>query len=406
MINNNLMLYIFSTFIKTILFSILIYRCTEILYSKKTFRFIVYFFSILLIGECIQLYINNDFFELIIFHLFQLGVIFCVYDKKTLNPLIAFSFGYYLLCIYSNINLGINEYILSRYSIATFGEYNLLENIVMLILIYLCMQKKDKIKDFIKTISEDKIITKLFIGGTFACDAFIGLFYCESSKVKNIKMILTFFIYIAMIILINYLVKVINKSYILDQLNKEMEIKNDELRKIKHDYGAQISYLYGLFLLQRWENLKEAIDKIVDMNESVSSGVIVDNLKNSIIREAFEPILNKGIHVAIEENTYLNNINVDKEELLGIISDVGKALANLINEKGIILATTYISIDNIIIKVEGSGIIEEGALRDYSLIDGLRDRLVNINKAVIKNGGKMLFKYNHVSTQIKISFPI
>nr|WP_243156235.1 histidine kinase [Clostridium butyricum] len=400
------MLYIFSTFIKTILFSILIYRCTEILYSKKTFRFIVYFFSILLIGECIQLYINNDFFELIIFHLFQLGVIFCVYDKKTLNPLIAFSFGYYLLCIYSNINLGINEYILSRYSIATFGEYNLLENIVMLILIYLCMQKKDKIKDFIKTISEDKIITKLFIGGTFACDAFIGLFYCESSKVKNIKMILTFFIYIAMIILINYLVKVINKSYILDQLNKEMEIKNDELRKIKHDYGAQISYLYGLFLLQRWENLKEAIDKIVDMNESVSSGVIVDNLKNSIIREAFEPILNKGIHVAIEENTYLNNINVDKEELLGIISDVGKALANLINEKGIILATTYISIDNIIIKVEGSGIIEEGALRDYSLIDGLRDRLVNINKAVIKNGGKMLFKYNHVSTQIKISFPI
>ncbi len=373
---------------------------------EKTFRFIVYFFSILLIGECIQLYINNDFFELIIFHLFQLGVIFCVYDKKTLNPLIAFSFGYYLLCIYSNINLGINEYILSRYSIATFGEYNLLENIVMLILIYLCMQKKDKIKDFIKTISEDKIITKLFIGGTFACDAFIGLFYCESSKVKNIKMILTFFIYIAMIILINYLVKVINKSYILDQLNKEMEIKNDELRKIKHDYGAQISYLYGLFLLQRWENLKEAIDKIVDMNESVSSGVIVDNLKNSIIREAFEPILNKGIHVAIEENTYLNNINVDKEELLGIISDVGKALANLINEKGIILATTYISIDNIIIKVEGSGIVEEGALRDYSLIDGLRDKLVNINKSVIKNGGKMLFKYNHISTQIKISFPV
>lgn len=406
MINDNFILYIFSTFIKTILFSILIYKCTEILYLKKTFKLIVYFFSILLIGECIQLYINNDFFELILFHLFQLGVVFCVYDKKTLNPLISFSFGYYLLCIYSNINLGINEYILSRYSIATFGKYNFLENIVILILIFLCIQKKDKIRDFIKKISEDKIITTLFIGGTFACDAFIGLFYCESSKVKNIKIILTFFIYVAMIILINYLVKVINKSYILDQLNREMERKNDELRKIKHDYGAQISYLYGLFLLQRWEHLKEAIDKIVDMNESVSSGVIVDNLENSIIREAFEPILNKGIHVAIEENTYLNNINVDKKELRRIISEVGKALANLINEKGIILATTYISIDNIIIKVECSGIIEEGALRDYSLIDGLRDKLVNINKSVIKNGGKMLFKYNHISTQIKISFPI
>nr|WP_243278611.1 histidine kinase [Clostridium butyricum] len=406
MINDNLMLYVLSTFMKTILFSNLIYKCTEILYLKKTFKFIVYFFSILLIGECIQLYITNDFFKVIIFHLFQLSVVFCVYYKKTLNPLIAFSFGYYLLCIYSNINLGINEYIVSRYSISTFGEYNLFENIVILIITFLCIQKKDKIGDLIKTISEDKIITVLFIGGTFACDVFIGLFYCQASKFNTIKMIFTFLIYIAMIILINYLVKVINKSYILDQLNKEMEIKNDELRKIKHDYGAQISYLYGLFLLQRWENLKEAIDKIVDMNESVSSGVIVDNLENSIIREAFEPILNKGIHVAIEENTYLNNINVDKNELLIIISDIGKILSDIICERGIILATTYISIDNIIIKVEGSGIIEEGALRDYSLIDGLRDKLVGINKSVMKNGGKMLFKYNHISIQIKISFPI
>ncbi|KJZ85290.1 hypothetical protein ClosIBUN22A_CONTIG78g01779 [Clostridium sp. IBUN22A] len=406
MINDNLMLYVLSTFMKTILFSNLIYKCTEILYLKKTFKFIVYFFSILLIGECIQLYITNDFFKVIIFHLFQLSTYNIKLSKKTLNPLIAFSFGYYLLCIYSNINLGINEYIVSRYSISTFGEYNLFENIVILIITFLCIQKKDKIGDLIKTISEDKIITVLFIGGTFACDVFIGLFYCQASKFNTIKMIFTFLIYIAMIILINYLVKVINKSYILDQLNKEMEIKNDELRKIKHDYGAQISYLYGLFLLQRWENLKEAIDKIVDMNESVSSGVIVDNLENSIIREAFEPILNKGIHVAIEENTYLNNINVDKNELLIIISDIGKILSDIICERGIILATTYISIDNIIIKVEGSGIIEEGALRDYSLIDGLRDKLVGINKSVMKNGGKMLFKYNHISTQIKISFPI
>lgn len=329
-----------------------------------------------------------------------------MYYKKTLNPLIAFSFGYYLLCIYSNINLGINEYIVSRYSISTFSEYNLFENIVILIITFLCIQKKDKIGDLIKTISEDKIITVLFIGGTFACDVFIGLFYCQASKFNTIKMIFTFLIYIAMIILINYLVKVINKSYILDQLNKEMEIKNDELRKIKHDYGAQISYLYGLFLLQRWENLKEAIDKIVDMNESVSSGVIVDNLENSIIREAFEPILNKGIHVAIEENTYLNNINVDKNELLIIISDIGKILSDIICERGMILAKTYVSIDNMVIKLECTGGGEQGLLQDYSIIDGLRDKLVNINKSVIKNGGKMLFKYNHISTQIKISFPI
>jgi hypothetical protein len=159
-------------------------------------------------------------------------------------------------------------------------------------------------------------------------------------------------------------------------------------------------------LLQRWENLKEAIDKIVDMNKSVSSGAIVDNLDDSIIREAFEPILNKGIHVAIEENAYLNNMNINKNELLIIISDIGKILSDIICERGMILAKTYVSIDNMVIKLECTGGGEQGLLQDYSIIDGLRDKLVGINKSVIKNGGKMLFKYNHISTQIKISFPI
>lgn len=407
MTNDNLILYCVNTFIKSILVSSLIYKCIEIPKLEKLLKFIVYFIYTLLLGVYINLFIyDNVFLKLTVFHLFQFFIIYILYNKEKISSLIGFSIAYYILCIYWSVDIGVNEYIMYTNSINSFNKYNLFENIVLIIIIFLCIYSKDKITKTVEVILEDKRITTIFICGTFVFNIFLGIFYSDLLKLNNVKIILIFIIYIGMIILINYLMKIINKSYILDQLNKEMEIKNDQLRKIKHDYGAQISYLYGLFLLKRWDDLKEAIDKIVDMNKDVSSGVIIDNLDDSLIKDAFKPILNKGIHVAIEENVYLNNINIDKDELFKIVSEVGKALANLINEGGIILAKTYISIDNIIIKVECSGIIYEKQLKDYSIMDELRNRLVIINKIVTKNGGKILLKYNNISTEIKVFFPI
>ena len=39
---------------------------------------------------------------------------------------------------------------------------------------------------------------------------------------------------------------------------------NNELKKVKHDYGAQISYLYGLHLMGQHERLGSALKDIIN----------------------------------------------------------------------------------------------------------------------------------------------
>ena len=44
--------------------------------------------------------------------------------------------------------------------------------------------------------------------------------------------------------------------------NSFLEKKNEELKKIKHDYGSQISYLYGLHLMKKYDKLGDALKNI------------------------------------------------------------------------------------------------------------------------------------------------
>ncbi|MDU3350222.1 MAG: histidine kinase, partial [Clostridium sp.] len=50
-------------------------------------------------------------------------------------------------------------------------------------------------------------------------------------------------------------------------LNEELESKINELKKIKHDYGSQISYLYGAYLMNNYEKLGELLKGIIEGND-------------------------------------------------------------------------------------------------------------------------------------------
>ena len=108
-----------------------------------------------------------------------------------------------------------------------------------------------------------------------------------------------FFIFFVVILV--YFWKVNQKSKQIYKLNEALEIKNSELRKIKHDYGAQISYLYGLCLMERFDDLKKSLKDIINNNESTPTAVEVNKNENSLLSLALKPAIDKGIHVIIEE---------------------------------------------------------------------------------------------------------
>jgi len=61
-----------------------------------------------------------------------------------------------------------------------------------------------------------------------------------------------------------YIIRIASKRREIDRLNDDLQDNNNKLRKIKHDYGAQISYFYGLCLMDRYNDLESALKDVID----------------------------------------------------------------------------------------------------------------------------------------------
>ncbi|WP_294155743.1 hypothetical protein [uncultured Clostridium sp.] len=215
----------------------------------------------------------------------------------------------------------------------------------------------------------------------------------------------------AAVTLLIHSIEVEKKARIADELNEQLEVKNSELRKIKHDYGAQISYLYGLYLLERWDSLGEAIDNIIENNNSVLSSVLLNEGVDSKITQAVNKLLQKGIHVIIEENADIKIIKIEYNELISIIKGICEAILHVIGEQGLIKIRTYIRMDQFIINFESSNLgyiySNEREKNKYTNIKkSLKILLKDVISMVSKNNGKIYIKKGNNLFQIKIKFPV
>ena len=156
------------------------------------------------------------------------------------------------------------------------------------ILLFLCFKYMNKIKQIHKLIINEGFST-IFLIMSFFLD-FILTFYLitlgeKSQLIKNIIYIV-FFLFLIVILI--YFWKIHQKSEQIYKLNEALEIKNSELSKIKHDYGAQISYLYGLCLMERFDDLKKSLKDIINNNESTPTAVEISENQEFIIITCFK----------------------------------------------------------------------------------------------------------------------
>ena len=284
------------------------------------------------------------------------------------------------------------------------------------ILIFLCFKYIDKIKQIYKLIINEKFSIIILIM-SFLLD-FIITFYLltlseESQLLKNIIYIIFFLFFVVILV---YFWKIHQKSEQIYKLNEALEIKNNELRKIKHDYGAQISYLYGLCLMERFDDLKKSLKDIINNNESTPTAVEVSNNENSLLSLALKPAIDKGIHVIIEEKCDFNLINMNEMEFYRVISNIVNNAIKAMNGQGIIIAKSYEYLGNAVIKIENNGpkideqhlakIFESGfTTKDNS--DKSHGYGLSIVKDLVEsNNGKIYVKSTDTATEFKIVLPI
>ena len=361
---------------------------------------------------------NNPGVSIIITHILALCTVAIFYRKNIIAAITSHTIIYSIVVMYSIVfgNL-IFEYIKGIIPI----EYINYEKIFILyipqwIIIFVCFKYIGKIQQICRLLISERFAINAVIM-SFVLD-FILTFYVltlsdKSQLVKNIIYILFFMFFVA---ILAYFWKIHQKSEQIYKLNKALEIKNNELRKIKHDYGAQISYLYGLSLMERFDDLKKSLKDIINNNESTPTAVEVTRNGNSMLSLALKPAIETGIHVIIEENCDFELINMSEMEFYRVVSNIVNNAIRAMNGEGIIIAKSYEYLENAIIRIENNGPkIEEHHLKDIFKVGFTTKEndehnhgygLSIVKDLVEDHNGKVYVKSSDTATEFKIVLPI
>ena len=360
--------------------------------------------------------IIHNIYAYVLFQFFGgLVLAIVIFNNEKLNILVSYLISIFIIqiiemMIYSSNSLIFAKLLIGRsYEILTYSLFKLL---YIYIVVILCFIFREFIKNIefmlyynIKGIRVLALFVILCLGIRILIS---GKFNVNISYLRITAMII---IGGAAVTLLIHSIEVEKKARIADELNEQLEVKNSELRKIKHDYGAQISYLYGLYLLERWDSLGEAIDNIIENNNSVLSSVLLNEGVDSKITQAVNKLLQKGIHVIIEENADIKIIKIEYNELISIIKEICEAILHVIGEQGLIKIRTYIRMDQFIINFESSNLgyiySNEREKNKYTNIKkSLKILLKDVISMVSKNNGKIYIKKGNNLFQIKIKFPV
>lgn len=351
-------------------------------------------------------------------HIIGLLITIVFYKKNILKAIISYTIMYSIM-ILTSIIFGslIFEYVRGVFP----KEYIIYETIFLIyvpqsMLLLLCFKHIDKIKQVHQLlINEGFSIISIIV--SFFLD-FILTFYLVTlgEKSQLLKNIIYIVFFVFLIILLVYFWKVRQKSQQIYKLNEALEIKNGELRKIKHDYGAQISYLYGLCLMERFDDLKKALKDIINNNTSVPTAVEVTGNQDSLLAVALKPAIEQGIHVIIEEKCDFNLINMSEMEFFRVVSNIVNNAIKAMNGEGIIIAKSYEYLGNAVIKIENNGPkIEERYIKDifkvgFTTKDNTEKNhgfgLSIVKELVESHNGKVFVKSTDAATEFKIVLPI
>jgi hypothetical protein len=408
-----------ASILQAILLTYTLYYCNDKKEEKNNLKMFFITMAFVVNGQLFTRVFGNSW-GMAVFATHIVGILITIvfYRKNILNGVISYTIIYSIIIVMSIIfGSLIFEYVRGSFPV----EYIIYETIFLIyvpqsMLLILCFKYIDSIEQVHQLISNEGF-SAICIVASFFLD-FILTFYLITlgEKTQLLKNVVYIMFFIFLIILLIYFWKVNQKSQQIYKLNEALETKNGELRKIKHDYGAQISYLYGLCLMERFEDLKKALKDIINNNSSVPTAVEITGNQNSLLSLALKPAIEQGIHVIIEEKCDFSLINMSEMEFFRVVSNIVNNAIKAMDGEGIIIAKSYEYLGNAVIKIENNGPkIEECHMKDifkegFTTKDNTEKSHgfgLSIVKELVENhNGKVFVKSTDATTEFKIILPI
>ncbi|MDM0876393.1 sensor histidine kinase [Clostridium perfringens] len=345
-----------NSFLQSVLFinTINLFSKNEFKKSKK--KIILYIFLLWATISLTTFFLGNSSFATLILHLIMLVIGGIIYK----DDILAASIGFSLVYSFIFVTLLISSYV---YTFLSLHILSLNNNIFFIIIMYfpqyiisfLIFYKKQSIYLIYKTIKSRNSSIIYLIIFTIVLDFTISFNSIINAKDNPLfKEIILLLLFIFIIFIIIYFSNIEKKSKEIELLNSNLEQNISSLRKLKHDYGSQISYLYGLHLMGNYEKLGELLKNIIDGNDNIINNIVVSN-DTSIISMIVNTINLKDITVFIDENADLLETNVNELDFQRIVSNILRNSIEALDGSGSIKINTYYSFNYFVLKIQNNG---------------------------------------------------
>lgn len=407
---------IIISIIQSVMFIIASNYCVNKQYKKSKLQSIILIaitsffviFSTYLLG--------NSSLGIIVIHMGQLLLTNLMFKDDKLGATIGFSIIYSIIGISANLSFVI---------FTIFNNISTYDNIYAIIIILYFPQfiisyfvlKNMKFIHKINLIIKSRVSSIItLIIGTVVFDFIMSFSRIISDKDNPVFKEIIFVLLGGFIIFIAWhFINIDKNSKQVYILNEELESKINELKKIKHDYGSQISYLYGAYLMNNYEKLGELLKGIIEGND-ISTQVKVLSTEDSIIAQVVNSTDLKEVDVLIDEKAELKDTNISELELHKIISNIVRNSIEALKGRGLLMINSYYSYNHVIISLQNNGpeidkniidrIFEEGFSTKKNKNGDNGFGLHIVKEIVDKNNGHISVTSNKEVTKFVIKLPL
>lgn len=408
---------IINSFIQSIMFVCAVNYCISKEHKKnklQIYMFVALYFLLITVDT---FFLGNSSLSIILIHIQEILFFIIIYYKSDkLSAIIGFSIIYLLIGINSIICFAIlvlitkfvnidfvNANIIIMYLPQFALSYFILRNMNLIYKLYLIIKSR---------ISSILILINFTLILDFSLSFSVIINGKDNPIFKEIIFILLAGFLILITIYFNNINKKANEIYLL---NGELEKKINELKKIKHDYGSQISYLYGAYLMNDYEKLGKLLKDIIN-GQDISLEIKVLTSEDSIISRVINTTNLKEVNLLIDEKANLNETNIKEMDLQKIISNIVRNSVDVLNGKGLLMIKTYYSYNSIILLIQNNGpkinsniidkIFEQGFSTKKNNVGDNGFGLYIVKELVNKYNGSIIVESDDDKTSFVIKLPL
>ncbi|WP_242953795.1 ATP-binding protein [Clostridium sp. BL-8] len=376
----------------------------------------------MLLLSCGGYFIPNIFgnFSICVFvtHIFSIVIIVFFFKNKYIEALVAFnliySIGAIWMLIFGDSLYEFLECIIFKRHIELLSI--LFVYVCQLLLYIICIKYPNKIRQIYKIMQAEKFTISCIFIMSFTPDFLLSLgsieYNDEALIYQNIKIVI-FMVFIGFSAV--YFAKIKERANKIFQLNESLEAKNSELKKIKCDYGIQMSSLYELCLREKYEDVAGLLKSIINTPNSSKTGE-KGQTKESLLSLATKHVMCDDINIIIDDNADFKLIAMSEMELYRIIVNIVNNAIKAMKNRGTLIAKSFSANDKTIIEIENDGEkipekyidkIFEAGFTTKNNSDKNHGYGLNIVKELIESyGGNISVESSEVKTKFTIILPI